>query len=247
MTADDDLAVERAAMVGGMRLTWVRVALAVTTTALTVSGCGGNDGTATPAPALASPSTAAPSATTPTGKQWSAKGPTFGVTSASWPTSAPAAAEVLERMPEKLDGQSRRVLSSDGVDGEDRYGAEASLTYGDPDDISVSVSEAYVSQEDGETYPISARDALAARFMLGLACGEESYRGNALPLSDEGYPKVKRGEPVWFSCAVDGAEGEEDYRAHAVGWVNGKTAWLVITPTANKTRTLVTLLHDAAN
>ena len=149
-------------------------------------------------------------------------------------------------MPEKFDGQSRRIMSSDGVDGEDRYGAEASLIYGDPDDVSVSVSEAYVGREEGETYRMSARDVLAAHFMIGLACGERSYRGNALPLSEDGYPKVKRGEPVWFSCAVDGAEGDEDYKAHAVGWVSGKAGWLVIAPTEDKTRTLVTLLHDAA-
>ena len=45
---------------------------------------------------------------------------------------------------------------------------------------------------------------------------------------------------------MDGAEGDEDYKAHAVGWVSGKAGWLVIAPTQDKTRTLVTLLHDAA-
>lgn len=228
--------------VGGMRLIRVRVALAATFAAIALTGCLGNGGATAPAPSM---STAAPSGTPMTGSQWSAEGPTFGVTSASWPTSARAARAVLERMPETFDGQGRRIVSSDGVDGKDRYGAEASLTYGDPDDVSVNVSEAYVGREEGETYRMSAQDVLAAHFMLALACGEGSYRGNALPLSEDGYPKVKRGEPVWFSCAVDGAEGDEDYKAHAVGWVSGKTGWLVIAPTSDRVRELVTLLHEA--
>jgi hypothetical protein len=45
-----------------------------------------------------------------------------------------------------------------------------------------------------------ARDLLTANFMLGLSCSEDSYRGNALPLGDDGYPSVRRGKPVWFTC-----------------------------------------------
>lgn len=37
-----------------------------------------------------------------------------------------------------------------------------------------------------------------------------------------------RNQHVWFSCAIDGAEGDEDLTGHAVGWTSGETAWLVV-------------------
>jgi hypothetical protein len=56
---------------------------------------------------------------------------------------------------------------------------------------------------------LTARHLVAARFGLVFAWSKNSYRGNALPSPDNGYAEIPAGEPVWFSCAVDGAEGDE--------------------------------------
>jgi hypothetical protein len=92
---------------------------------------------------------------------------------------------------------------------------------------------------------LTARHLVAARFGLVFAWSKNSYRGNALPSPDNGYAEIPAGEPVWFSCAVDGAEGDEDYKAHAAGWTSGKTAWLVVAPDSKTVRSLITALHKA--
>jgi hypothetical protein len=151
---------------------------------------------------------------------------------------------VLDRLPHTFAGQARQSYASAG---EDDSGPEASALYGEK--ISVYVSQEYITDdtEDGSRELFRARDLLAANFMLGLSCSEDSYRGNALPLGDDGYPSIRRGKPVWFSCAVDGAEGDEDFTAHAAGWTSGTTAWLVLAPNSDTVRTLVTALHDATS
>jgi hypothetical protein len=51
---------------------------------------------------------------------------------------------------------------------------------------------------------------------------------------------------VWFSCRVDGAEGDDEFSGYAVGWTSKKTAWLVVAQDQNATRGFVTALRDAA-
>ncbi len=42
-----------------------------------------------------------------------------------------------------------------------------------------------------------------------------------------------------------GAEGSEDFTGSALGWTSGRTAWLVVTPSADDTGTLVRALQPA--
>jgi hypothetical protein len=53
-------------------------------------------------------------------------------------------------------------------------------------------------------------------------------------------------EPAWFSCEVDGAEGDEDFTGYAVGWTSGSTAWLVVAEDRQAARALITELGRAA-
>jgi hypothetical protein len=95
---------------------------------------------------------------------------------------------------------------------------------------------------------MSADDLLAANFLLVMACAEGSYQGTARP-AEGGLGPAPGGKPgtkrVWFSCAVEGAEGDENFTAHVVGWTSGKTAWQVLAPDEASLRSLVTAVHAA--
>jgi len=53
-------------------------------------------------------------------------------------------------------------------------------------------------------------------------------------------------KPVWFSCEIDGAEGDDNFTGYAVGWTSKHLAWLVVGPDKETTRTAVEALHRAA-
>ena len=213
-------------------------------------GCGSSQTAAPPPEAPSNSTTAIPapapsaSPSQPGADGWSADGPSLGVDRAAWPTTVKASRAVLDRLPHTFAGQTRGNYLTPGEDGS---GAETGVDYGE--DVTVTVSEEYTTDDtaDGSRELMTARDLLVATFMLGLACSEDSYHGNALPRGDDGYPKVSAGKPVWFSCAVDAAEGEENFTAHAAGWTSGKTAWLVLAPDSDTVRSLVTALHDATS
>lgn len=223
--------------------------LGVAALALALVACGGA-GSATPAPA-GPPTTASSSASPPAASAdaggWTAAGPSFGVDRAAWPTTVGEARTVVHRLPGSLGGQQKESGYSAASDEEGGSGAEVSVGYGEA--ISLTVSEEYVTTDtaDGKPELMTARELLAVTFRLGLACAEDAYRGNALPLDPGAARKIPAGEPVWFSCAVDEAEGDEDFAAHAVGWTSGKTAWLVLAPDSDAVRTLVVALYGAAS
>ncbi len=61
-------------------------------------------------------------------------------------------------------------------------------------------------------------------------------------------PTKIQSEPVWFSCRMDGAEGNSALTGQAVGWTGGrKTAWLVIGRDEQFARTLIEALRQAAD
>lgn len=117
--------------------------------------------------------------------------------------------------------------------------------------VSVDLFEEYVTSDtaSGEPEPFSANNLLAAGFGLGHACAENTYRGT-LPSHDDfpgpGVTEKPLTKRVWFSCRIDGAEGDEDFTGQAVGWTSKKTAWLVVGRDKRVVRELVTALHRAA-
>jgi hypothetical protein len=178
---------------------------------------------------------------------WSATGPSFGVDRVEWPGTAAGAHEKLQNLPAQRRGE-RRELSFSPADKKEEFGATAVLNYGV---ASLSVSQEYLTSDMDDTGKLqlfSANNLLAAHFGLGLACAKGSYHGTMPKM--KGYPAPAVTEKpltkdVWFSCKVHGAEGDENYRAHAVGWTSKKTAWLVTAPDETAVRELVVDLHDA--
>lgn len=223
---------------------------------MVLAGCAG-DGTATPgrtptepprapqpAPTAATTAGSAPSPSATGSSGWTADGPSFGVDRVSWPTTVKGTRALLDGLPRTFAGHRKETTVSRG---EEDTGPQAIADYSD--DIALTISEEYSSTDtaDGKPQRMTARQLLAANFMLGLACDESTYHGNALPREDGSYPTTSAKEPVWFSCAVDGAEGDENYTAHAVGWTSGKTAWLALAPDSETLRSLITATHSAAS
>jgi hypothetical protein len=118
---------------------------------------------------------------------------------------------------------------------------------------SVSVYEEYEATDsaDGKPERESANNLLSAAFGLVFACTKDSYRGTApRPSYPQGGPAVTKkplSSDVWFSCTVDGAEGDEQFTGQAVGWTSKKTAWLVVADSPSTARDLVDALARAGS
>jgi hypothetical protein len=172
-----------------------------------------------------------------------AAGTSFGVDRTTWPTTLPGARVVLNALPDTLVGQPRK-LATDARDTK-----QASAEYGNRD--SITVGGEYVTDDTptGERVLFHANNILAASFGLGYACADGSYRGTAPKHDDFDGPAPTASRlpaPVWFSCPVDAAEGEDDFSGYAVGWTSGRTAWLVIARDATAAEALVGALTRAA-
>jgi hypothetical protein len=50
-------------------------------------------------------------------------------------------------------------------------------------------------------------------------------------------------KPVWFSCPINGAEGDDNFTGQAVGWTSKKTAWLVVAKDTTAAAAIVTALR----
>jgi hypothetical protein len=98
---------------------------------------------------------------------------------------------------------------------------------------SVTLSEEYVTTDtaDGKPELFSANNQLSTAFGVGYGYAKGSYRGTATrPAYPQGGPGVTNKritKPVWFSCSINGAEGDDHLTGQAVGWTSKKTAWLV--------------------
>jgi hypothetical protein len=166
-----------------------------------------------------------------------------------WPRTLPGARAVLARLPTRLNGQTRETYYNSGV-GEDPPARDAGAVYGKL--ASVAVSEEYIDHDKLDPHQAwgRAENLLSAMFGLVLGCAKGSFRGTAhRPTNPYGGPGVTdrpTTKPVWFSCKVDGAEGDDEFKGHAVGWTSGKTAWLVVAQDEQVTRAVVTELHRAA-
>ena len=224
--------------------------------ALLLTGCG-DAGTASPAATSApsparttveSPASSAPAPTrartTPASTPEESFGPSFGVDAVRWPGTLRDARGVLKKMP-KAHGGHPRLLNVDPRDKE-----FATVTYGETD--SVTVSGEYVTKDtaDGKPELFSANNQLSAMFGLGLGCARGSYRGTApRPSYSGGGPGVTQkplSKDVWFSCTIDGAEGDESFTGEAVGWTSKKTAWLVVAKDKPAIQATVAALRQAA-
>jgi len=144
----------------------------------------------------------------------------------------------MNSLPKRLGGEP--LKASYGA--EDEFGAESVAVYGDV--ASLSVTEEYITRdtESGKPELFTAPDLLAAGFGLVYGCAKKSYQGTIKPLPGGLGPassKKKSSKPLWFSCRIDGAEGDEDFKGHAVGWTSKKAAWLVIAANEKLARSVV--------
>jgi hypothetical protein len=152
-------------------------------------------------------------------------------------------------MPKELAGDKGQEYYNSGA-GEDPPARDAGLVFGEYG--YVSVSEEYVSRDtpSGKPELYSANNQLSASFGLMYGCAKGSYRGTApKPSYPHGGPAVTSRpltRPVWFSCRIDGAEGDDGFSGYAVGWTSKKTAWLVVARDQKTTRLMMAALHEAA-
>jgi hypothetical protein len=215
-----------------------------------LTACGASE-TATPAAPSAAVTQAAPEAgprsapprsTTRDPAPRDTSGASFGVDEVSWPANTQGALKLLHALPQTLRGEPLQVSSSPAEE-EEEYGASATAQYGDDNSISVTDEYTTTDTESGEPELFTAGQLLAARFGLVFACAKRSYRGTIEPLEGGQGPgfdsPARSSKPNWFSCRIDGAEGDDDFTGHAVGWTSEKAAWLVIAEDEEAARAII--------
>ena len=217
-----------------------------------LAGCGGTDAVTPAAPGNsdvpASPaapaSRQAPTEQADPPRQLDTSGPSFGVDRVSWPATAKGASKLLNALPQTLRGETLQAHYQP-ADKEEGDGATASARYGEA--ISISVFDEYVTSdtESGEPELFTADQLLGARFGLVFLCAKNSYRGTIKPREGGGGPGFDspKGKSTaktrWFSCKIDGAEGDDNFKGHAVGWTSKKAGWLVIAEDEKAARSLI--------
>ena len=173
-------------------------------------------------------------------------GASLGVEKVRWPDEFPAVGDLVRRLPKSLLGQDRKIVIDAKGDGDGGPGANVSYSA----DSLLNVGLEYEADDDGSGKPgtWTAGAELSSSFGLGAACKQGAYEGTIPSWPDFDGPAVaKTSESVqWFACPVQGAEGDENFVAHAVGWTRGKGAWLVFCPDEAAAKTLVSALIEAA-
>jgi hypothetical protein len=143
----------------------------------------------------------------------------------------------------ELAGQPRQL----SVDPRDEEFAQ--VTYGENNSVVVAAGDVAAKPSGQKSKGISANNALSAMFGLGLGCAKGSYRGTAPRPSYSGGGPAVTSKPltrnVWFSCAIDGAEGDDSFMGKAVGWTSHQTAWLVVGQDKGTTQAIVDALRQA--
>jgi hypothetical protein len=152
----------------------------------------------------------------------------------------------MDSLPKTLGGESLEVSYQQG--GEEESGPEATAAYGEVAGLTVAEEFMTNDPESGEPKLFTANDHLAAGFGLVFACAKKTYRGTIKPLRGgygPGFDSSKRSsKPMWFSCEIEGAEGDDNFKGHAVGWTSKKAAWLVIAKDEKTARSLITGLKS---
>ena len=191
-------------------------------------GCDGPQPCSQP---CSGPSAAARTASgLPSGGSWSGSGPSFGADRVRWPGTLDGARAVLAKMPKTLGGKAGEVLYNSGD--RDDPARDAGVGYGSLG--SVAVFEEYTTDDTASGKPavMSASSLLSASFGLMYGCAKGTYHGTAPhPMYPRGGPGMSEHplkRPSWFSCRIDGAEGDDGFSGYAVGWTSKKTAWLVV-------------------
>ena len=254
---------EAARPVGVRYAPWRRLALVGAVwlvSGCVLAGCGGppsepaattpaHSASTAPSP-VPGPSAAARTASgSPSGGSWSGSGPSFGADRVRWPGTLDGARAVLAKMPTTLGGKAGEVWYKSG-DGDDPPARDAGVGYGSVG--SVAVFEEYATDDTGSGKPgvMSASSLLSASFGLMYGCAKGTYHGTApRPM----YPGGGRGLSVkpmtrssWFSCRIDGADGDDGSSGYAVGWTSKKTGWLVVALDEKTTRALMAALQEGA-
>lgn len=210
-----------------------------------MSGCGqGSEGVSRSADASARPSTDnqsdepkisdSPTQTAP----GASADESMGVDAVQWPGDLANAKKLFARMPNELAGMPGRQPKF--------YGPSAGIVYGPMQDGAM----AWVMGTDKQVKDPTS--VLAVMFGLGLACKKGTYAGTAPPSRWGGGPDMDREHQYdpgkgawWFSCTIDGAEGDPQYTGHAVGWVSGDLGWLTTSPDKKTARALTKALIAA--
>jgi hypothetical protein len=214
-------------------------------------GCGGTDTAMPAAPSVTVSESSSTGASEPVRVEssggrsaWDTSGPSFGVDRVVWPADAEGGYELLVALPQTFRGEALDVYYAPA---EEEYGATAGAQYGQAQ--SISVRDEYVSSdtESGEPELFTADQLLAASFGLVYGCEKKSYRGTIQPLEGGFAPgfgsSPRSSKPRWFSCRIDGAEGDDNFKGHAVGWTSKKAAWLVVAEDEKAARSLIANLE----
>ncbi len=149
----------------------------------------------------------------------------------------------MRALPPTLRG---KALVVDFQPGEEEFGAEASAEYADL--ASLAVADEYVTRDTASGKPerLRAGDVLAASFGLVFGCARGTYEGTIKPLDGGQGPGFggsgRSPSAPWFSCTVDGAEGDEDFTGYAVGWTTKTAAWLLVAKDEKFARALIEAL-----
>jgi hypothetical protein len=223
---------------------------------LLLAGCAD---TRTAVPAVPGATAAAPSASSARGRSpvessvlpaaRDTSGPSFGVDRVSWPATAEGAARLFNALPQTFRGEKLEVYYQP-ADSAEESGASAGALYGEKQSITVFDEHVTTDTESGKPELFTADQLLAASFGLVFGCAERSYRGTIEPVeggSGPGFgPSKPSSRPAWFSCRIDGAEGNENFKGYAVGWTSDKAAWLVIAEDEKAARFIIAGLEMPA-
>lgn len=181
-------------------------------------------------------------AASPTGGTTGATdGASFGVDRAPWPGDVEGARALLAALPEDLASEARDDMAVE-AEFEEEF---AFVSYGE------GRTSVMASDGDFDGVPVAetdAQDKLAAMFGLGYGCDVDTYEGTIAPDGIvPGAEPVEDGAVAWFACRIDGAEGDDGFSAHAVGWTSTtEVAWLVVAPDEAAVRRLMAAMQEAA-
>jgi hypothetical protein len=162
----------------------------------------------------------------------------LGIDVVNWPGRLQGAKQLFRRMPDRLLGVRGRHPGF--------YGPSAGVVYGRED----NGVTAYVMGTDRQVKDPKA--VLSFMFGMGFACKKGTYLGTAPQSRYGGGPDFDQPRSLkpsagvwWFSCAIDGVEGDPESTGYALGWVSGDLGYLTATPNKAAAHALIQELINA--